>query len=345
MVFAGLPEAGGRRTRLANSIESRHIPVDNSGQEFINQNERIGPMLHSSEMALFHTVVARGSLSGAARELNLSLPAVSKRLAQLEAGLGVRLLNRTTRKMTLTGEGEEYLRAANRILADIAALEESMTAARSVPSGLLRVNSALGFGRMHLGPAISDFTLAYPQVQVQLELTDLPLNLVNAGYDVGIRVGNLPDATLVARRIFDNQLLICAAPSYLARRGTPRSIEDLLRHDCIVLRENRDDHATWTLTRGSGNKAVRRSVKVKGSLSVNDGQIAVEWAEAGHGIILRSAYAVAPLIASGKLVRLLPQYRSGDFDVYAVYAQRQHAPAKIRLFVDFLARRFAAGQG
>ena len=299
-------------------------------------------MTQSAEMALFHTVVARGSLSGAARELNLSLPAVSKRLTQLEMRLGVRLLNRTTRKMTLTGEGEMYLQMADRILADISALEEAMTASRSVPSGLLRVNAALGFGRMHMAPAISDFVREHPGVQVQLELTDLPLNLVDAGYDVGIRVGNLPDATLIARRIYDNQLLVCAAPAYLARRGTPKVIEDLLKHDCIVLRENRDDHATWHLNEGSGRKALRRSVKVKGPLSVNDGHIAVQWAVAGHGIILRSAYDVAPLIAAGTLVRLLPQYRSGDFDIYAVYSQRQHVPAKIRRFIDFLAARFAA---
>lgn len=299
-------------------------------------------MIQSSEMVLFHTVAACRSLSGAARELNLSVPAVSKRLAQLETDLGVRLIYRTTRKMALTEEGEKYLRAADRILADMAALEESMSAARAVPSGLLRVNATLGFGRMYLAPAISDFRRAYPTVQVQLELTDQPVKLVDAGYDVGIRVGNLPDASLVARRIFDNQLLICAAPSYLARRGTPRTVEDLLQHDCIVMRENRDDHATWKLSRGTGAKAVRRSVKVKGPLSVNDGETAVEWAAAGHGIILRSAYAVAPLIASGQLVRLLPQYRAGDFDVYAVYPQRRHVPARIRMFVDFLVRRFEA---
>jgi DNA-binding transcriptional LysR family regulator len=295
----------------------------------------------SAEMALFHTVVTHGSLSGAARELNLSLPAVSKRLAQLETRFGVRLLNRTTRKMSLTGEGEMYLRMAEGILADIAAVEESMTAARTVPTGLLRVNSALGFGRVHMAQAIVDYMGLHPGVQVRLELTDLPLNLVSAGYDVGIRVGNLPDATLVARRIFDNELYVCASPAYLKRRGTPRTMDDLLRHDCIVLRENRDDHATWTLTEGTGRSAVRRSLKVKGPLSVNDGHIALQWCLQGYGIILRSAYDVAPLIAAGKLKRLLPQYRSGEFDIFAVYSQRQHVPAKIRSFMDFLASRFA----
>lgn len=294
----------------------------------------------SAEMALFHTVVTQGSLSAAARELNLSVPAVSKRLSQLEARFGVRLLSRTTRRMSLTGEGEMYLRLAEGILADIAALEESMTAARTVPSGLLRVNSLLAFGRVHLASAVTDFMRLYPAVQVQLELTDRPMNLVSAGYDVGIRVGNLPDATLMARRIFDNELYVCASPAYLKRRGTPRRIDDLSRHDCIVLRENRDDNATWTLVEGSGRKAVRHVVKVKGPVSVNDGHIAVQWALDGHGIILRSAYDVEALLASGQLVRLLPQYRSGDFDVYAVYSQRQNVPAKIRSFIDFLALRF-----
>lgn len=300
---------------------------------------------HSAEMGLFHMVVTHGSLSSAARALNLSVPAVSKRLALLEARLGVRLLNRTTRKMSLTGEGEMYLRMADRILADIATLEESMTAARTVPTGLLRVNSALGFGRVHMAQAITDYMRLHPGVQVQLEVTDLPLNLVSAGYDVGIRVGNLPDTMLVARRIFDNELYVCASPDYLKRRGTPRKIEDLLQHDCIVLRENREDHATWTMAERTGRKAARRSVKVSGPLSVNDGHIALQWALDGYGIILRSAYDVAPLIVAGKLKRLLPHYRSGDFDIYAVYAQRQNVPAKIRSFIDFLVSRFAAHRG
>ncbi|MDB5882320.1 MAG: LysR family transcriptional regulator [Ramlibacter sp.] len=300
---------------------------------------------HSAEMGLFHMVVTHGSLSSAARELNLSVPAVSKRLAQLEARLGVRLLNRTTRKMSLTGEGEMYLRMADRILADIATLEESMTAARTVPTGLLRVNSALGFGRVHMAQAITDYMRLHPGVRVQLELTDLPLNLVSTGYDVGIRVGNLPDTTLVARRIFDNELYVCASPDYLKRRGTPRKIDDLLQHDCIVLRENREDHATWTLAERTGSKSASRSVKVRGPLSVNDGHIALQWALDGYGIILRSAYDVAPLIVAGNLKRLLPHYRSGDFDVYAVYAQRQNVPAKIRSFIDFLVARFAPYRG
>lgn len=294
----------------------------------------------SAEMALFHSVVTHGSLSGAARELNLSVPAVSKRLAQLEARFGVRLLNRTTRKMSLTGEGELYLQMADRILADISAVEESMTAARTTPTGLLRVNSALAFGRVHMAQAITGYLKRHPGVQVQLELTDRPLNLVSAGYDVGIRVGNLPDATLIARRIYENELLLCASPAYLKRRGTPRTIDDLLDHDCIVLRENRDDNATWTLTERTGRKT-RRAIKVKGPVSVNDGHIAVQWALEGYGIILRSAYDVEPLIASGQLKRLLPQYRSGDFDIYAVYSQRQNVPAKIRSFIDYLVARFS----
>jgi len=298
-------------------------------------------MTQSEEMMLFQTVVVRGSLSAAARELNLSLPAVSKRLTALEGRLGVRLINRTTRRMTLTGEGQLYLEMANRILLDIAAMEESVTASRSEPMGLLRVNAALGFGRMHIAPAISDFMRAWPGLQVQLELTQHPLNLVETGYDLGIRIGNLPDAQLVARRIYENQLMVCASPDYLARRGTPRTPDDLLKHDCIVLRENRDDHATWHLAPRTGaRKSQKQSVKIHGTLAVNDGQIAVQWALDGHGIVLRSGYDVAPFLATGRLVRLLPNYSSGDFDVYAVYSQRRHTPAKIRAFIDFLVRRF-----
>ncbi|CAN5181370.1 LysR family transcriptional regulator [soil metagenome] len=299
-------------------------------------------MSPTSEMTLFQTIAVRGSLSAAARELDLSLPAVSKRLMALESRLGVRLINRTTRRMTLSGEGQLYLDMANRILADIAAMEETVTAARSVPSGLLRINSARGFGQMHVAPAIADFMRLHDGVQCQLELTDLPINLVENGYDIGIRIGNLPDANLIARRICANELMVCASPDYLARRGVPRKPSDLARHDCIVLRINRDDHATWHLApRKAGRASARHAVKIKGTLSVNDGQIAVQWAVAGHGLVLRSAYEVAPFLASGQLVRVLADCTSGDFDVYAVYSQRRHVPAKIRAFIDFMARRLA----
>lgn len=303
-------------------------------------------MAQSAEMALFQTVVVRGSLSAAARELNLSLPAVSKRLSALESRLGVRLINRTTRRMTLTGEGRLYLEMANRILSDIVTLEEAVTASRSLPRGLLRVNAALGFGRRFIAPAISDFMKIWPDLRVQLELTEYPLNLVETGYDLGIRIGNLPDAQLIARRIYQNELLVCASPAYLARKGTPMTPADLLAHDCIVLRENRSDHATWHFMPRRGRKTTaHQAVKISGGPSVNDGQIAVQWAVDGHGIVLRSRYDVAPLLASKQLVRLLPEFTSGDFDVYAVYAQRLHTPAKIRTFVDFLLRRFGPLEG
>lgn len=296
-------------------------------------------MNQSAEMVLIRTLASSGSLSAAAREMELSLSAVSRRLSALESRLGVRLLNRTTRRMTLTSEGQQYLKMAAGILADIATMEETLTASRAAPRGFLRVNASHGFGRMFLASAVSEFAGLYPDLRVQLELSARPLNLVEAGYDVGIRIGHLRDNTLIARKISSNTRIACASPAYLARRGMPKDVADLACHDCIVLHENRDDHAVWPFL--AGPRTAAQSIKLQGRLIANDSQIAVQWALDGHGIILRSDYEVGPLLAEGRLVQVLPQHPPGDFSIYAVYAQRRHVPARIRKFIDFLVLRFS----
>lgn len=292
----------------------------------------------SLDIAFFSALCQHPTLAAAARHLGLSPPAVSRRLAALEARLGVRLLNRTTRRQSLTPEGERYLLDGSRILDDIQQLEQALAASRQVPRGLLRINAGFGFGRRHLGPAMADFVALYPEVEGQLHLSDRPLDLAAEGVDVGIRFGLGPDSGLLARKIASNRRLLCAAPAYLRQHPAPAQPAELTRHRCIVIRENDRAFNTWRLVSDSGST----SVKVAGPLSANHGEVAVEWALKGHGVLLRSEWDIAPYLRSGELVRILPQWSGEEADIHAVYLQRHHLSAKIRVFIDFLADRFAS---
>ena len=292
-------------------------------------------------MAFFSLLARCGSFSATARELNVSTPAVSKRLAQMEARLGVQLLNRTTRRVSLTPEGETYLAHARRILADIADMEQLVSRTQSTPQGLLRVNATLGFGRSHIAPLISDFVRSHPQVQVQLQLSVDPPPLASDAFDVCIRFGEPPDARVIARRIAPNRRLLCASPAYLAQRGTPKIPSDLARHDCIGIRQGDDAYGQWRLSPARKNGAVE-VVKVRGGLSTNDGEIAVNWTLEGHGIVMRAEWDVARYLRSGRLVQVLADHHTPPADIYAIYPQRHQAAARVRAFVDFLVGRFAS---
>lgn len=289
------------------------------------------------DLAFFTLLARKGSLARAAQELGLGAPAVSRRLAALEQRLGVRLLHRTTRRQSLTPEGERYLEEGDRILRDIDLLERSLRTGLDQPRGLLRINATFGFGRRHLAPAVSDFVSRYPEVEVMLELTDKPLDLAAHAMDIGIRFGEPPDARVLARRIASNQRLLCAAPHYLARQGAPQKPDDLPQHACIVIRENLRAFNVWQLS--DGKQQVK--VKVQGALSTNHGEIAVDWALAGHGIVLRSQWDVAAYLRSGALQQILPDWTDPAADIHAIYPQRHLLSAKVRVFIDFLAERFA----
>ncbi|MBO1111484.1 LysR family transcriptional regulator [Bordetella petrii] len=290
-----------------------------------------------SDLAFFSLLVKHGNLSAAARELGLTPPAVSTRLANLERRLGVRLLNRTTRRVSVTQEGELYLAEGGRILADLEALERNVASARAQPRGLLRLNATFGFGRAHIVPAVSDFTRQYPEVEVQMRLTDRPVNLMDEGFDVAVRFGEIPDARLTARKIASNRRLLCASPQYLRAHGEPRAPGDLQRHRCIVVRENDVAYGTWHLR--SGQRV--ETVKVRGPLSSNDGQSALEWALDGHGIVMRSEWETAAYLRSGRLRHVLPDWSTPPADIHALYPERLNLPAKTVAFVDFLVQRFA----
>lgn len=292
----------------------------------------------SAELSFFSLLVEQGSLARAARELGLTGPAVSRRLSQLEQRLGVRLLARTTRRMSLTPEGELYLAEGRRILGEIDALEQTLNRSRAEPRGLLRVHATFGFGRRQLAPAISEFIRLYPAVDVQLQLTDQPMLPGDHNYDIAIRFGEPPEARVLARRIAANHRVLCAAPAYLARHGQPATLDDLQQHDCIVIREGDSPFGTWTLCAGKQC----RNLKVGGRLSTNHGEVAADWALAGHGIVLRSLWDIAADLQAGRLVRVLPEWAGSPADIYALYPQRLHLSAKVRVFLDFLGERFAA---
>ncbi len=292
-----------------------------------------------SDLGFFSLLAGAGSLSAAAREQGLTTSAISKRLTQMEGRLGVPLLNRTTRRMSLTAEGELYLQNARRILAEIDDVEQLLGGSKSVPSGLLRVNATLGFGRSHIAPVISRFVRKYPKVEVRLQLSVDPPPLTDDSFDLCVRFGPPPDARVIARHIAPNRRLLCASPAYLAKHGEPKSPSELAHHNFIGIRQGDEAYGLLRLSRGREGKA--ESVKVRGNLATNDGEIAVHWALDGHGILLRAEWDIERYLRSGRLVALLPQYQTSDADIYAVYPQRHQVTARVRAFVDFLALSLA----
>lgn len=286
----------------------------------------------SDEMVFFSELMRRGSLIATARELGVTPPAVSKRLAQLEQRLGVTLLHRTTRRISLTAEGEAYLAGARRILIEIDNIERQLTETMVDPKGLLRVNATLGFGRNHIAPVVSRFCKIHPHVQVQLQLSVDPPPLNDDSFDICVRFGEPPDARVVARRIASNRRLLCASPTYLKRRGTPRLPRDLVHHDCISIRHGDEAYGVWRLRCGKREEVV----KVGGAVMTNDGDVAVQWALDGHGILMRAEWDLAPYLRSGRLTPVLENFQTPPADIYAVYPHRHGLTARVRAFVEFI---------
>ncbi|AVJ29611.1 LysR family transcriptional regulator [Achromobacter spanius] len=296
-------------------------------------------MGHSSELLLVVELARAGGMSAAARELDVTPAAVSKRLAQIEARLGVRLFNRSTRRLSLTAEGEVYLENARRILGEIEDLDALIASRQAAPRGLLKVNAPLGFGRSYIAPAIAEFAQQYPEVSLQLQLTDRPADFVREAFDVAVRFGDLPDTSLIARKIAPNRRLVCASPGYLKKHGIPITPHDLARHQCIVLRQNEAAYGLWRFTRGRRSE----TVKVRGNLSSNDGEVTLTWGLAGLGILQRAEWDLARYLRSGRLVQVLEDYALPQADIYAVFPERHHLSAKVRVFVDFLVAYFGEG--
>ena len=290
-----------------------------------------------TELEFFSVLVKAGSLSAAAREMDLTPPAVSKRISHLEERLGVRLLNRTTRHISVTAEGEVYLGHARRILLEVQEMEQEVLSSRAQPKGLLRVNCTLGFGRTFIAPAISALVSKHPEMEVQLVLSATPLSVADGDFDVGIRFGLPPDSNIIARKLMPNRRFICASPLYLQKHPAPQIPTDLARHNCIVLRQDDTAYGIWRFKHGE----ICETVKVKSSLSSNDGEVVLNWALEGHGILMRAEWDIAKYLRSGRLVRLLDDYDLPAADIYAVYPERHYLCAKVRVFIDFLAARFS----
>ena len=290
--------------------------------------------IQPAELGFFVALASCGSLSAAARDLGITTPAVSKHLAQLEARIGLTLINRTTRRMSLTPEGEVFLEHARRILSDIDDLNQLLTKSKGTPKGLLRVNATLGFGRAHVAPVISRYARLYPEVEVQLQLSVNPPALTDDVFDVCIRFGEPPETRVIARRLAPNRRLLCASPKYLAAHGEPRVPNDLTHHNCIGIRQGDEAYGVWRLSSGKGS--LSETVKTRGNLATNDGEIAVGWALDGHGILMRAEWDIERYLQSGRLVQVLPQYHTPDANIYAVYPHRHQLSTRIRTFVDFL---------
>lgn len=290
-----------------------------------------------TELEFFVLLDRLGSLSAAARALDITPPAATMRLASMEKRIGARLLNRSTRKISLTPEGELYLQHASRLIEELRELDEIVSGNRRAPRGLLRVNVPLGFGRTVIAPLVSTFTAQFPEVEVLLEVTDRPIDLIAKGFDLAVRFGELPDNRLNARRIMSNRRFICASPAYLEKHGTPKTLADLARHRCIVHRQNDDAYGVWRFLVDGRTEIV----KVHGALSSNDGDIVQGWALDGQGIVIRSEWDVAKYLESGRLRRILPGFTLPSADLYAYYPSKQNLSARVRAFINFLVEKFA----
>lgn len=289
--------------------------------------------LSNDDLRVFCVVVRKASFVAAADDLGASPAYVSKRIRLLETQLGTRLLHRTTRRVALTDEGERVYRWAQRILDDVDQLLQEVGGTRAQARGPLRVCSSFGFGQQVVAPALGALVEQHPALQVRLELFDRLVDVAAEGFDLDVRVGNDIAPHLIARQLAPNHRVLCAAPAYLAARGTPRNPQELAGHDCLPIKERDHPFGVWRLL----CDGQEQTVKVSGKLSSNHGEVALRWALDGRGIVLRSVWQVAPLLASGQLVQLLPGCTQ-PADIWAVYPVRLERSAKLRVAVEFLAQ-------
>ncbi|MBO6825894.1 MAG: LysR family transcriptional regulator [Sneathiella sp.] len=290
------------------------------------------------DMAAFVAVVEQQSFSKAGRELRLSTAVVSARVAKLEQHLGVRLLNRTTRQVSPTEEALEFYEECKKILSQVEVAEAVLASRKASPSGALRVTAPVVFGRKYLAPLLRDFQKQVPDLQIRLSLTDEFVDLVADGVDVAIRIAPLKDSSLKSLHLGASPRILCAAPRYLRQFGEPESLQDLLNHNCLLLRFPGSSQFQWHFEVDGKSQAIA----VKGNLDSNNGDVIRDWALAGAGIVLKSRWEVAEYLASGELVQILPAARPLSVNISALYAGGGIQPPKIRLFLDFLKEGFQA---
>jgi len=279
---------------------------------------------------VFVAVVENSGFSAAARTLGISKSAVSKRINQLEAHLGVRLLHRTTRKLSLTEAGERYFEHAAQALTAAGQAEDAVTELQGEPQGNLKISSPMSFGRLHVAPLIPKLLQRYPKLQIDLVMDDRKVDLVAGGFDVAIRAGNLPASTLIARKLAPLRQVLCASPDYIDRYDRPGTPAELSSHNCLLYSYSSDANE-WTLIGEGGPE----TVTVSGSYQVNNSEALLEALREGIGIGRLPTFVAGPDLKTGRLVKLFESYSLPDFTLYAVFPERQYLPAKVRAFLDF----------
>ncbi|TAK83599.1 MAG: LysR family transcriptional regulator [Aquabacterium sp.] len=280
----------------------------------------------------FVAVAQKGSLTAAAQAEGVAPAVIGRRIDALEERLGVKLMVRTTRRITLTHEGSAFLEDAQRVLADLSNAEASVSAGGVKASGHLRLTAPAGFGRRHVAPLIPRFVALHPDVSISLNLADRMVDLIREQFDVAVRVGDLPDSSLVSVRLADNRRLCVAAPAYLEKRGRPRHPDELAQHDCLTLSSDGSQTRGWAFSL-NGEVVHLRPI---GPLDCSDGQVLHDWCLAGLGVAWRSTWEVEADIAAGRLVSVLEEFAAPPNGIYVVFPQRKHLPLRLRLWIDFL---------
>ncbi len=289
------------------------------------------------QLESFVSVVARGSLTAAAKAEGVAAAIMGRRLDALEERLGVKLLVRTTRRITLTHEGSAFLEDCQRLLADLANAEASVSAGGVKASGHLRITAPAGFGRRHVAPLVPKFRAQHADVTITLNLNDRVVDLAGEGFDCAVRVGEMPDSSLVSVRLADNRRLCVATPRYLQTHGTPQYPAELAKFDCLTLSSDSSQTRGWAFT--VGGELVH--LKPGGPLDCSDGQVLHDWCLAGHGIAWRSTWEVESEIAADLLVPVLEDFAAPPNGIYAVFPQRKHLPLRVRLWIDFLKHHYS----
>jgi DNA-binding transcriptional LysR family regulator len=297
-------------------------------------------MAKLKQIESFVSVSTKGSLTAAANAEGVAPAVIGRRIDALEERLGVKLLVRTTRKITLTHEGSAFLEDCQRLLADLANAEASVSAGGVKASGHLRITAPAGFGRRHVAPLVPRFYAQHPEVSVSLNLSDRVVDIVNEGFDCAVRVGDLPDSSLVSLRLADNRRLCVATPAYLKRAGTPKHPAELVRHECLMLSSDASQTRGWAFM----IEGALTHLRPHGRIDCSDGQVLHDWCLQGLGIAWRSTWEVEADIAAGALVSVLDEYAAPPNGIYAVFPQRKHLPLRVRLWIDFLKHTYGDAQ-
>ena len=289
------------------------------------------------QMEALVAAVDAGSLARAALGLDVTPAMLGRRINALERRLGVKLLHRSTRHLSLTEQGSVFVEQCRKFLTELASAEETMSAGRQRATGHLRLTAPAGFGRRHVAPHAPAFLVENPEVQISIDLTDRVVDLPREGHDLGIRIGSVLDPNLVALRLWPNQRLVCASPEYLERHGRPRTPEDLQRHNCLAFNPQGGQQGGWSFQ----DKGRQFTVRVRGNPDCSDGELLHLWARQGLGLAWRSTWEIQAEIGRGELVTVLDEFALPDYDIRAMYVQQAHVPAKVRFFVEHLRKIYS----